>query len=544
MSDVFATPTADEIAAAKAPAVDPIFAPPKPNEIAAAKQTPYTPVESAGMGGLSGLTMGFAPAIGGASATASQNIENLLSGKYDPRPIMDQYRANRDYITNQMNTSHQQNPKSFVTGEIGGTLATAAIPGLGELGITKGMAPAAQAVARGAVQGGLTGLGNSEADLTKGEVGQAAYDTAKGSLTGGVVGGIANAVAAPITNKLSQVAEQRAFKAATGQKLKALRDAVKTGKVDVGENGDMTSTMGRHLLEADEAGAPVVGPLSTAPQIASAANQKAGHFGAKIGEVANQIDEAMPGSVSGENIAKKIEDYMTEIPQNPANNAVRNKLQQEADFYKAQGNISFADAQKLKNSYNFKPTDSTTQVLGQDATNAIRRSVGQEMDETADLMSKASASNASPKAQRLSDLLDKYQQYKQKYGSYASAAKAAEDQSLRQLSNRYVSPSDYGMGSTGAILGSVTGHDPIMSGAMGLGAMGANKVLRERGSSLAASGANSLAEALQGNPQAFGPYAAPLLQSLQKGNSNLALTHYLLMRNDPRYRQLINNQGQ
>jgi hypothetical protein len=159
-------------------------------------------------------------------------------------------------------------------------------------------------------------------------------------------------------------------------------------------------------------------------------------------------------------------------------------------------------------------------------------------------MSKAAGSQATPESQRLADLLDRYQQYKQKYGSYASAAKAAEDQSLRQLSNRYVSPSDYGSGIGGALAASIAHQSPEAAAGVGLAAAGANKFLRERGSALTASGANSLKEALQGNPQAFGPYAAPLIQAAQKGNSNLALTHYLLMRNDPRYRSLIDNQGQ
>lgn len=152
--------------------------------------------EAAGRGALQGATFGFGDeAIGGVTGAL-----DALSG---PETFGDAYRRNRDESRASNALSKEAHPYAYGAGQVGGGLAGALATGgtgagaglLGRLGI-------------GAALGAANGLGSSEADLTKGEVGQAAKDTALGGAVGvgtqGLLEGLGNAVGPALKNTVGK----------------------------------------------------------------------------------------------------------------------------------------------------------------------------------------------------------------------------------------------------------------------------------------------------------------------------------------------------
>lgn len=133
-------------------------------------------IESLARGAAQGASLGFADEITGA-------LESAFSDK--------SYAKARDESRKEYGKAKADNPLTYGGGELGGGLLTTLVPGLNA---AKGAKLATQ-VGRAALQGGLSGLGSSEADLTEGDVTGAAKDTAIGAglgagLTAVIGGGI------------------------------------------------------------------------------------------------------------------------------------------------------------------------------------------------------------------------------------------------------------------------------------------------------------------------------------------------------------------
>ncbi len=140
-------------------------------------------------GAAQGGTLGFADELGGAMQGGLQHIANGLptgalewagiDNRYLERPG-EVYRAARDENRLADKTSQQAAPGMYLAGEIGGGLATLAA------------APAAAgfkgAVKAGSLIGAGSGLGSSEADLTRGEFAGAGVDAGLGMAGGATFG--------------------------------------------------------------------------------------------------------------------------------------------------------------------------------------------------------------------------------------------------------------------------------------------------------------------------------------------------------------------
>lgn len=399
------------------------------------------------------------------------------------------------------------------------------------------MLPMPFAGAKGALGVGGRIVGN--AALAGADQAAQGKDPIKGAEIGGGMTAGAEALlgsAGAAAGRLSNIAEQRAVKAATGQNSRVIKDALASGKISLEDNGHLSSTMGRDLLTSDEAGPAVVGRLDKVEDIAPKAAAKAQFYGEKIGDVGKQIDAVVPKAVNGDAIADKIEAYAKQLPDAPSQSAVRNRLLDEANYYRSQGFMSFSDAQTHKGLYKFKPTDQTTQVLGQDATNFIKGAVSDEMDTTAADIAKSPSAQDNP---AVGHLLDQYQYYKDKYGSFKTIADASQQRVGKNLANSFGSPTDKGVGM--AALAGLTAHgtNPIVSVPTAIGAAAVSKFARERGSAFSANIANDLSKLLSENPSALGQYRQVLQDAANKGSANLGLTHFLLMKSDPQYQQLM-----
>ncbi len=527
-----------------------------------AQRPKFTQAESIGMGALQGGTLGFADEIGGAIEAGADAAKGKVK---DLNSLVNSYRNYRDQLRTKFDQASGDNPISYHVGEAGGTVVPTLIPGLN---IAKGATTAAK-LASAARAGALIGAGTSNADVTKGEVGQLAQDTAVGAGTGAAVEGalgLVSPVAQGVADRFRQIPENRAVKAVTGQNISALRQVAGTTLKSAGDIQQATNQIrkvGRDIL--DEPG--VITPLSKVEDIAPKLADARQKYGQAISDVADQIDTIVPKSVDAANIADNIRNYADKIPQNEAGKTLKSRLYKEAENFDQMGSISFQDAQKLKNQFKYKAVDADALVSNQDATNKIRSIIGNEMDNTVEKLSNpqnldtlnmiqtgetqlppgvVDVTAATVRGTKnyvvdpgqlttLEGLADKYKLYKSKYGSFKAASDAATDRVQKNLKNRFISPSDYGIGSTAALLQGIGEQGPSMTTlAIGVGAAAANKFARERGSALAAKTADSLIKTYDSEGvQSFVRAAKGIADLAKKGNPAAILTMQALSQKSP-----------
>lgn len=116
-----------------------------------------------------------------------KNLTNLVTG--DSRgPVERKYEEARDLVRKVRGQAEEDNPKSYLAGQLGGAVIT---PGLSAAkGATVGVR-AARAAATGGLQGALYGAGSSDSDLA---------GRATGALEGGAVGAVTGGLASPVSD--------------------------------------------------------------------------------------------------------------------------------------------------------------------------------------------------------------------------------------------------------------------------------------------------------------------------------------------------------
>jgi hypothetical protein len=152
-------------------------------------------------GTVSGASAGFGDELAGALEALGSKVGlrglagpvneiHRASPDEDKQSFADAYRTGRDQTRQRYHEAAAEHPWAYKGAQLGGGLATALVPGVGLAG-QGARAGLAGAVATGAGFGGLTGLGESEADMTKGMkgVGQAFDDTKHGAFVGALTGG-------------------------------------------------------------------------------------------------------------------------------------------------------------------------------------------------------------------------------------------------------------------------------------------------------------------------------------------------------------------
>lgn len=137
-------------------------------------------LESGVRGAAQGLSLGFADELAGILGAGGEAIQNPSK----LGDLAELYRKNRDESRELYKKAQEANPVTYGASEVGGGIASMFVPGLN---VGKGIKGAA-------ALGGAMGLGASEADLTKGEIAEAAKDVGKGAALGGVVGAAGAAV--------------------------------------------------------------------------------------------------------------------------------------------------------------------------------------------------------------------------------------------------------------------------------------------------------------------------------------------------------------
>jgi hypothetical protein len=494
-------------------------------DVSADTQIPYQPgkapapersyLESLGRGAAQGYTSGTSDELTGAA-------ESALTGK--------DYKTARNESRKEYGAASEANPKMYGLGMLGGGALQMATPGLNVLG-------KAGPVLSGMAQGALSGYGMSESD----DPTQQAKDAAFGGAIGGAVGKAADYVGKTKLGKyISNLAEQRAYKASAGQSVADLTREAKAGRVSIDREG-MSIARGRDLLSKDEAGKPVVGWFDRTENIAPKAEAKREAFGGMISDLAKNIDQAHPeGAISAEELRSIIQREMADRVGTTGNDRLTAQLNAELDRVLGdKAAITFSDAQKYKNAFQWKPSKNVSAPQEYEFQTTLHNAFSEAMEKAAE---RASGKVAGA---------EKYPYLKGKYASYRGAAEQGEKRAVQNQTNRVIAPTDYYSGGTmGAIIsgaagtgaGAVaSGGNPMIATAAGIGGALVHKAVRERGSAFAARSADLVAKALEAGDKAFGKFAPILNEAMSRGTTNFILTHNLLMQSNPEYQNAVSS---
>lgn len=237
-------------------------------------------LESFGRGAAQGATFGFADELAGLTKAATGEdygaldpitLSKLLlkagKGAYEvattDKTLSDlaedykqEYVKERDESRKAFEAAREANPLSYGAGELGGGVASSLlIPGGAAVQGAKGLAKVGQIAKQGALIGGLYSSGASEADLTKGELGEFGKDVAIGAGSGaltnvvlptvlskalgeakGVVGPRQAGLAGLLESEAADQAKRYLYSAGTGAAAGMAADLAAGGETDLAES--------------------------------------------------------------------------------------------------------------------------------------------------------------------------------------------------------------------------------------------------------------------------------------------------------------------
>jgi hypothetical protein len=192
-------------------------------------------------GALNGATLGFGDELGG---VVSALRSDSTPGSNDT--FLDRYRKARDENRQADQFVRQERPVSYFVGQLGGALATA--PLLGPAAGPKGLLTTGN-FARAGASGALAGLGNSEGDLTKGEIGRPLLDTTVGAGTGLITNALLGAAGNRIASAPARVAVQE-----DNGLIRQLSSDAPTEQVEqlLGENSEKKPVVLQYIKASDD----------------------------------------------------------------------------------------------------------------------------------------------------------------------------------------------------------------------------------------------------------------------------------------------------
>lgn len=426
---------------------------------------------------MSGVEEGipFSGAADKAGAAMAAGAAKLTYGK--DKTFGENYDASLKALRDQRNETEALNPEAAQIGT----------------GVAGFVSPAAEGGLLGRVLQSI-GFGGADAALKEDSVKKAIQ---KGLVTGGFAGAIEALV--PQAKGLRKTANERAVKSL---------DPMLSQQVQLNRKG-VADQVGQELLDegvvkfgsnVEEMAPRIKGLLEKWGKGIGAIRDEATQAGAKVdlsdlAPKAEQLAEAAASSNKGAGqfaaeYGDNVQRYLTK-PQRSVN-----EIQQEI--------LSLNDRVPFQKEFaDFTPD--------QRAFKELRGDLVGKMDE--------SIKGAAP------DKFDQYKGLKEKFSLFKDADSIAERSVARQLRNQ-----DFGL--KDAMLLSTGGPEGVVMA-------GANKLLRERGNAAGAVMADRAARLLEKAPQKLGKFGPAIEKALSEGNKSLGITHYLLYRNDPEYRKII-----
>jgi len=490
----------------------------------------YDEFDSAARGTVQGLTMGFADEItGGVEA-----LGDTLFGDKSISDIGDTYAQRRDESRANYDAARDANPKSYMAGEVGGTVASAFVPGLGALNAAKGAGLAAVA-GRAAIQGGIQGLGTSDAQ----SVGDMARDTAMGAGMGAVGGALGHGAGKLIGKGADAIADSSLGKYISGK--------VQVGADAVGDRLDsFAERQGAKALGLERATQKKLGEDGTRAVGRQALDEGILSIGANTDDLIARNNALKSLSMSERQAAYETIDAAGKSQFNPLDVAAKvedkvvggmnrshldtqeliGKLEPELQniLSRGEGTISMAEAQQL------------VQNLGQKAKWDASRSTqnNQLAKDVYGVVRQAINDAAGSDQVGIEGLKETIEQANKKFSIAKDTEKLLGNKQAREQGNKL-----FGLTDTIAGAGALTTGNP----AVALPIMAAKKIGEKYGNQTAAITADRLADIVRQAPQSLGKYAPALQKAAQRGGQALAVSNYVLMQNNPEYRDMIMKMG-
>lgn len=505
-----------------------------------------------------GIVEGAGRALGVEGAGAGPIGDMKLSDEgptLDWEILRDAYKKARDKERGALKKDAKDNPVVSAVAEIGGAIASP---------INKLM-PGASMAKSGAVLGGITGLGNSEAD----NLGDMALDTGKGVALGGALGYAADKASPYLEKGVKAVGEgsRNLAKRFGARALGAERGTIKK------LGADKVDELGAYALDEG-----LLSPLASTDDVIARNAARQAEGAAKMNEVYSAIDDAGASTFNPLDVAGKVDESIGGFYRSPINRGETNQLENtlESILMRGDGNIPLKEAQVLK------------QELGKVANwkNNLNISEKERMAREAyGLVSGAidDAAETGAKAIGKEGLEEILKQGKKLYGNSKGAEELLTNKFAREQGNKL-----FGLTDTIAGTGAVSTMGPA-----GLGVLAAKSAAERFGAQNAALGLNKVSKMLlkspkmldlyQKNPQAFqslvqkleshsnviqlpraadkdngamnfndsnskdallqktqgSQYAQVLQNAANNGDQSLSAAHYVLSQRDPNYRKLI-----
>jgi len=436
-----------------------------------------------------------------------QPTETVVRPALSPRdaetPVVDEmknYRANRDAMREDFRTAEKAHPVAFGAGELVGSVA-APIPGPGK---AKGLAKIGGYGLQGLGVGLASGAGNSEADLTKGELGHAALDTGKSGLVGAGTGLLLGYGASKLDPYLEKLAARRAYKAMDPYMAtiaEGLGPGVARGEVPVSEMYQEIERIGRKAL--DEGIIPE-GPIerfagneTINARAFDKLNETGQLLGATVDHSADELEKlGQANPVSLGQLATRIEQEAAQA-KIAGNQDLARKLMKEARDIRQtivdRASAGFADpaAQTLQKAEEFKRTLQGKVDYG---APLARR----EAQTIAARLAKEQAENAIEQGLG-PDQLEEFKALKNRYGDLATMAKTSGHGAIREFRNQ-----SGGLGSKlAASVGASAGAGTPAAIPLAIASGAAHQVANHRGSAAMARTLTNMA----GSSRALNPLA-------------------------------------
>lgn len=294
-----------------------------------------TKLDSVGRGLAQGASLGFADEIaGGAEAL----LDKAQGSEQD---LSELYKKHRDESRAAYGRAKKANPKSYGTGEIGGAIGTAFIPGLGAANGAK----IATIAGKAALQGGIAGVGMSDEEDATGIARDAARGAVLGGVTGAAGGALANGVSYVAKNGIKKATDKVADKLSDFAELRAANALGATKRALNKQGLDKIKSLGRGALDEG-----IISPLAGTDKMAERAALIKARGGRAMGEVYDAIDDKAASTFNPLEVAGKVDDKLAPEFRTPINKGETAQLENtlESILQRGDKNISLRDAQKLK----------------------------------------------------------------------------------------------------------------------------------------------------------------------------------------------------
>ncbi|HYF34347.1 MAG TPA: hypothetical protein VD994_03565 [Prosthecobacter sp.] len=487
-------------------------------------------MEAVARGGAQGLSLGFADEATGLIEAILDSVRgktSVIEGDFG-----DRYRSNRDESRAAYEEAETAHPVAFGASRTAG----AVLPAVAATVATKGAATplALRALAPTTAKGLATlaateGLGASEADLTEGELDEAARDMALSGLMGYGAAKAMPMVGSALKRGTKAAAEglhdSADFMASKAVGLtKALRKKFRLDPED-------TRAIGRTALDTG-----IITPLADAADMKARAETLKELSGSRIGEIREGLDVAKVNRPQASRMMTELaEKGAPYIDVAGARGLQRQYKMAMMDLARYQTEPTFENLQKLKNVY--KGLAFPKGVLAEektgfvDAYHIIKRELETSIKEGVDIMAKNTEKALPENVRSLHRIPEIYDLAKEDYGAAKTMIKGLDDRLAAEEGNRLIRPTDF---ITAGGVGLGTGSLPIT-----LASVAAKRGVEKYGFQTGSFAAHNLAKMLDQAPQAFGKYAQVLQAAHARGAQSLASTHYVLQQKDPAYREMV-----